>query len=485
MGKPLHVVEHDTGWAIKEEGSDELKNTFASQEEAISEAFRMADGNQSDVVVHRSDGTIQELDRDPGVRATTGTNQPYPGARRVEEKVVETTSPISRMSWGSVIAGIFFTIAATWMMLTLGASIGLSVMDATDSTILDGGLTTPTVIWLILTAFVAFFVGSLFTARLANNEDPMLGTLHGVTLWSVATVCMMVLGYWGIAGLANTGASALSTTASITGEAAASATGAVTESGQALAWAGQGFAETNLAKDLTNQMKDQLAQSAADLDPEGNAEVNPQDIKEAISKLDAEAMDKIATPLVKGNEDEARKVLSEQTDLSEEQINELIAGAKQKIEESDAPEVVQKKMEQSIDQIAQATSSAAPSLSKTEVRKAITEMDSETFSNVSYHLINGNVDAAKNELASNTPLEKQEIDSAVDHVYAEAETEINKFKDEANAVMEEVNDYTQTVLWTTFGCSALALLFSIVGGMVGAGLTEQHTRKVVTTKQVA
>jgi len=481
MGNPLHVVKHDNGWAIQEEGSNEYKKTFASQEEAISEAYRMSDGREADVVVHRSDGTVQELDRDSGVRGTAVTGR---GVRSVDE-VVETTSPISRMSWGSVIAGIFFTIAATWMMLTLGASIGVSVMDATDSTILEGGLTTPTVIWLILTAFVAFFVGSLFTARLANNEDNMLGVLHGVTLWSVATVCMMVLSYWGVASLTNTGVSALSTTANITGEAAATATGAVTESGQALAWAGKGFAETDLADDLTNQMKNQLAQSAAEIDPEGDAEVNPQDIKQAISDLDAEVIDKVATPLVQGNEEEARKVLAENTDLTEAQIKELVAGAKEQIEESDAPEMVQKKLEQSVDQIAQATSSVAPSLSKQEVRKAITEMDAETFSNVSYHLINGNVKAAKTELASNTPLEKQEVNSAVDHVYADAEKQINEFQDEANAVMEEVTDYTQTVLWTTFGCSALALLFSITGGMVGASMTQQQSRRVVTRHQTA
>lgn len=484
MGKPLHVVSHDNGWAIKEEGSDESKKTFASQEEAISEAFRMADGRQSDVIVHRRDGTIEALDRDAGVRATTSTGNPYRTTQRVDE-MVETTSPISRMSWGSVIAGIFFTIAATWMMLTLGASIGLSVMDATDSMILEDGLTTSTVIWLIITAFVAFFVGSLFTARLANNEESMLGMLHGVTLWSVTTVCMMVLGYWGIASLASTGASALGTTAAITGDAAATATGAVTESGQTLAWAGNQFAETNLAKDLTSQIKDQLAQSAAELDPEGDAEVNPEDIKQAISKLDAEAMEKIATPLVQGNEEEARKVLSQETELSDEQINELVTGVKQKIEDSDAPEAVQKKLQQSIDQVAQATANVAPSLSKREVRKAITEMDAKTFNTVSYHLINGEVDAAKNELAANTPLEKQEVDSAVDHVYADAEKQINEFQEEANAVIEEVNDYSQTVLWTTFGCSALALIFSILGGMVGASLTEHHTRRIVTHNQAA
>lgn len=484
MGTPLHVVEHDNGWAIKEEGSNEFKTTFASQEEAISEAFRLADDRKCDVVVHRSDGTIQELDRNRDVRATTSHFSTPRTVERVDE-VVDRTSPISRMSWGSVIAGIFFTITATWMMLTLGASIGISVMDATNSTILDGGLTTPTVIWLILTSFVAFFVGSLVTARLANNEDSSLGMLHGITLWSVATVCMMVLSYWGIAGLANTGVSALSATATITGEAAGSAAGAMTESGKALAWAGEEFAETKLAKDLSNQMKDRLAQSAADLDPEGNAEVNPDDIKKAIAKLDTKVIEDVATPLIEGKEDEARKVLADKTDLTEAQINDLIAGVKEKIKESDAPEALQKKFEQSADAIAQAASEVAPSLKKHEVSKAITEMDSETFSNVSYHLINGNVDAAKNELAANTPLDKQEIDSAVNEVYAETEIQIQKFQDEANAVMEEVTDYTQTVLWTTFGCSALALVFSILGGMVGASMTEHHMRRVVTRRQVA
>jgi len=486
MGNRLHIVGHDKGWAIKEEGIDAVESVHGTQKEALSEAHTLADEREVDIVVHRRDGTFRKVVSPAEMNGNGANSGSSTSNETVRKEVVETgTSPLSRMSWGAVVAGIFFAIASSWLMLVLGTSIGISVLDATDSTILEGGLTTWSIVWLVLTAFVAFFVGGLFTARLANNEDGLLGMLHGITLWSVTTVCMLLVSYWGIADLTGAGASALQSTASVAQSATSTASGAVTESGKALAWAGDQFAETQLAGQIQNELNQELAVAAAELDPKGGEDINPQEIKNAISSLDAELMENLATSLVQGNDGEARQTLAANTDLSDAQIGELIAGISNKIEESDAPEMVQKKLNQSVDQIAKSASQIGPSVEQQEVRKAIQEMDAETIQSVSMHLINGKPEAAKMELATSTPLEPKDVNKIVDHAQSKFQKQVEEFQSEANAVLATVTDYTQTVLWTTFGCSAMALLFAISGGMLGADLTQKQSHRVIVREQTA
>ena len=64
-----------------------------------------------------------------------------------------------------------------------------------------------------MTALVAYFLGALLTARLAAQPDAMIGMLHGVVLWSFSSAALLVLGYWGVGGVLETGQTVLRTTA--------------------------------------------------------------------------------------------------------------------------------------------------------------------------------------------------------------------------------------------------------------------------------
>ncbi len=55
-----HVVPHDEGWAIKGAGNERYTAIYPTQREAIERAREIAINYGSDVIIHRSDGTIRD-----------------------------------------------------------------------------------------------------------------------------------------------------------------------------------------------------------------------------------------------------------------------------------------------------------------------------------------------------------------------------------------------------------------------------------------
>lgn len=55
-----HVVPHEDGWAVKGEGNSKNTGVFDTQKEAIHRAKQIAKSYESDVIIHRKDGTIRD-----------------------------------------------------------------------------------------------------------------------------------------------------------------------------------------------------------------------------------------------------------------------------------------------------------------------------------------------------------------------------------------------------------------------------------------
>ena len=60
MGKNQHVVPHDGGWAVRGANNSKVTKTFDTQKEAIETARNIAINQQSEVVIHRTNGQIRE-----------------------------------------------------------------------------------------------------------------------------------------------------------------------------------------------------------------------------------------------------------------------------------------------------------------------------------------------------------------------------------------------------------------------------------------
>lgn len=55
-----HVVPHEGKWAVKKEHSSHISKIFDSRQEAIDRAKEIAKNQDSYVVIHKTDGTIQD-----------------------------------------------------------------------------------------------------------------------------------------------------------------------------------------------------------------------------------------------------------------------------------------------------------------------------------------------------------------------------------------------------------------------------------------
>lgn len=101
------------------------------------------------------------------------------------ETVVERRQP--SMRWSAVFAGAFVS-AGLWMMFQLlGAGIGLSAIDASNSGSLRSvGIGTG--IWSIIAPLLALFLGGMVAGRLATTAARGIGALHGLVVWAMTSL---------------------------------------------------------------------------------------------------------------------------------------------------------------------------------------------------------------------------------------------------------------------------------------------------------
>jgi len=62
MKKNQHVVPNNDKWAVKGEGNSKKTRITQTQREAIEIAREIARNQQSELVIHRKDGTIRDKD---------------------------------------------------------------------------------------------------------------------------------------------------------------------------------------------------------------------------------------------------------------------------------------------------------------------------------------------------------------------------------------------------------------------------------------
>lgn len=64
-GRDLHVVPHDEKWTVEAEHDDRAEeratDLLSSKDEAIDKAKKIASDNNSNVVIHNSDGQIEDV----------------------------------------------------------------------------------------------------------------------------------------------------------------------------------------------------------------------------------------------------------------------------------------------------------------------------------------------------------------------------------------------------------------------------------------
>lgn len=208
------------------------------------------------------------------------------------------------LSWGAVIGGWLFAYAVAMLLYLFGAAVGLTSASAINE--LNAGITIGTGIWMITAWIIATFLGSILAGRLAGMGSKSSGVMHGMLVWALSGIMTLFIG------------AAQAT--------AVTAMGATTAA-QALQ-TGQGAAiPQQVSQAFSEQVKAEVSEVVARGPEAGN--VNQQEIRQAIERLDAGTLTRVGMLLVRGNEQEARNVLSDNTGLSDQQITTLVGGLSQ------------------------------------------------------------------------------------------------------------------------------------------------------------
>ncbi len=137
----------------------------------------------------------------------------------------------SGVTWGAVIAGGVTATAVTFILLELGAGLGFAIASpGRDSSPSAGSLAMMSLVWLVVTQWVASGMGGYLTGRLRTkwvnthtHEVFFRDTAHGFLSWGVATVVTVGLLASAASSLVGGGVQATATAASGLAQAAAPA----------------------------------------------------------------------------------------------------------------------------------------------------------------------------------------------------------------------------------------------------------------------
>lgn len=457
----LHVVPHNGTWAVErwpERGGNdtEVLSTHSSRIEAIDAAKRQ---EEDDVVIHDDTKAV------PARHAVAGRS----GALFPE------------VTWGTIFVGLFLVMAAQWLLYLFGASIGVSVLDATDAAALGSGLSVWAIIWLVLSTIGAFFVGPLLACRLIGLRDRFVGIVHGITIWAVASTVMAVIGYMGIATVVKAGFAGLKTTAAaastLTSDVASGVVNTAEATGNMTMALANELSNSPLVDEVQASLKDQAATMVANVP---NSHVTTREARRAITRLDDRDVERITGQLIAGETEQAQRTLADATNLTRAETRQMIDAVSRDLQRQidaahnnkslveDVQTRVGNELQASVaDVIASADTPGGTEVTDTEVERALNDADPRMVRRAAMQLIQGHTDKAESILVANTRLTRDEVDALVSGVNQRAENVYAEFKSTVNDYAEGVTDYTETTLWTAFVMAAAGLAASLFGGWLG------------------
>jgi hypothetical protein len=150
----------------------------------------------------RREGVEREPVREPvaGERIA----EPTPAVREERQAVTEPSlgaRPFDLTRWGPVLAGVFVSLGIIALLGVLGAALGFQLAGPGVAPDMAATAGTAAAIWGAITLIVGFFVGGWLAGRMSGNSNSEIGLLHGVAVWAVSVVGLLILGAIGAGGL--------------------------------------------------------------------------------------------------------------------------------------------------------------------------------------------------------------------------------------------------------------------------------------------
>jgi hypothetical protein len=208
------------------------------------------------------------------------------------------------ISWSGIFAGWLFAWAFAVLLYLFGAAIGITSLAA--MTDLSQGVGFGTGAWIVTSWILAIFSGAWLAARLAGRPNQAVGAMHGMVVWALCWVATLLIGTTQATGV-NAGVQA----------------------DQGLAQAGRAI-NLSLSRESEGPIMVQPeAEGSVPLaaeEPESTAtNEDARAIRQALLRFDEGDLDKMRSQIAQGRTQDARELLSEYTDLTGGQVDQVIA----------------------------------------------------------------------------------------------------------------------------------------------------------------
>jgi len=114
---------------------------------------------------------------------------------------------MARLSWGAIIAGCLVALSMHLLLTMLGIGLGIRMVNPyTDENPVLGFTTAAGIAWTV-SALISLWVGGWVAGRTSGKGYGNVGGLHGIVVWSVATILSFTV-FSGTVGLLAGGAAA-------------------------------------------------------------------------------------------------------------------------------------------------------------------------------------------------------------------------------------------------------------------------------------
>ena len=129
--------------------------------------------------------------------ATATTNPSNSILAQRQEMGVEDTFPVqSRISWGAIFAGAVVALSVYFVLMLLGAALGLTTAAVTDTPYTQRGYAyyaTAGLIWGTISMLAGLFCGGCVAGQLSVGETRNEAIIYGVIVWGTVVAMQMVM----------------------------------------------------------------------------------------------------------------------------------------------------------------------------------------------------------------------------------------------------------------------------------------------------
>lgn len=227
----------------------------------------------------------------------------------------------TRLSWGSVFAGVVIAVAVQLVLGILGAGIGLTMVDPVEGTTPGAaGFGIGAGIYWLITTIVALGAGGYAAARVAGVHERFDALVHGLVVWGVTLILTLYLLTSAVGGIIG---GAFRTVGAVAGTAGSAVGAAASVAPVAASAAG---VDAGDVKDAARDVRSEAAAYLSDA-PNDPAQMTPEQAQAEIAKQ----LPALARGGAEGQQAESRivDVVAAQRKISRAEAQAQVTRAKQ------------------------------------------------------------------------------------------------------------------------------------------------------------